>query len=212
MSTGAIVAALSHGTYRKSASGPLAPHHVNEEEREVAALQNALRAKELFYKYDMDRSNQLDRDEVRQMLTDLDWSSPPGTAPFQEEIDFVFKVADIGNKQHIARSEVLYAVMAWELYIKGKAWKKHTEQAINEFQIFDRDQNSRLDCEELRRYLTKVNKYNPVSREEAEWVLHVADRLGDNAISNHKELLMATAAWKVHVERRAARSKVCSIM
>lgn len=214
MSAGAVVAAVNGAARsRRSASGFLAPAPVDEEDRALKTLENQIRAKELFQKYHADRSKYLDRNEVRSMLTDLDWSTPPGTVPRQEEMDFVFKVADLDNKQSIERSEVVYAVMAWDLYIKGKTWRKQAESLMNDFKYYDRQGQGRLSKEELRQYLTKLNRYEPVSEEDADWVLEVADRLGDNAISNHNELLMASAAWQVHSERRAAKtSKACNIM
>lgn len=212
MSAGAVVAVLSNGSYKNGPSGFLAPKHSKTEKQEVLELRNKIRAKELLHQYDTNRSKQLGRDEVCAMLTDLDWSTPPGTLPLQEEIDFVFKVADMDNNQRIDRSEVVYAVMAWELYLKGKSWRKQTENVIKDFQCYDRDGNGKLAKHELHKYLTKLNRYEAVSMSDAEWVLDVADRLGDNAISSHTELLMATAAWQVHMERCAAKTQVCSIM
>lgn len=213
MSAGAVVAAINSAGNRKAPSGFLAPPVVDEEEQTVMAARNQIRAGELFQKYDTDRSKSLDRDQLEVMLTDLDWSTPPGTAPRQEETDFVFKVADMTNKQCISKAETVYAVMAWELYIKGKTWRKQTENIINDFRYYDKQNQGRLSKEELRQYLTKLNRYQRVSDEDADWVLDVADRQGDHAISNHNELLMANAAWRVQMLRRAARtSTTCSVM
>lgn len=213
MTTGAVVAGLLSASHKSSPCGFLKARHVDEEDQATRAIENSIRAKELFLQYDTDRSKFLDRDQIVSMLTDLDWSTPPGTLPNQEEIDFVFKVADLDRKQRIDRSEVVYAVMAWDLYLKGKTWRKQASNVISDFQCYDRQGNGKLDKEELRQYLRKLNRYEPVSLDDAEWVLEVADRLGDNAISNHNELLMATAAWQVHKERESARkSKSCSVM
>jgi len=214
MSAGAIVAALNSGSGRQCGHyGFLAPKQVNEHHREVTAMHAAVRAKELFRRYDVDKSNNLDRDEIHAMLTDLNWTTPPGTPPQQEEIDFVFRVADVNSKQLISRSDILYAIMAFELYVTGKSCKAENERHMEAFNCYDRDCNGNLDKQELHKYLTKINRYEPVSLQEVEWVLQVADRIGDNTISNHVELLMATVAWQVHAQRSlAAKSKSCSIM
>merc|ERR1719408_350226 len=45
-------------------------------------------------KYDTNNSGQLEEDQIRNLLTDIDDSTPRGTPPTDDEFDFVMKVAD----------------------------------------------------------------------------------------------------------------------
>merc|ERR1712113_1206169 len=45
-------------------------------------------------KYDVNKTGKLEEDQVKQLLTDLDDSTPAGTEPSDEELKFIIQGAD----------------------------------------------------------------------------------------------------------------------
>merc|ERR1719171_3478545 len=70
----------------------------------------------VFNKYDKDGSGKMDRDEMKQLLTDTN----DGKEPTEEEISFVFSKADrpSDNDGLIDRIELIKAVSVW--YARGE--------------------------------------------------------------------------------------------
>merc|ERR1719174_1269857 len=50
--------------------------------------------KKVIAQYDTNKSGKLERDQVIKLLTDMDGSTPAGTAPTDDQIDFLLKIAD----------------------------------------------------------------------------------------------------------------------
>lgn len=196
---GAIVGA------RRARCAPTARHHVSparlaefdKELKEIRELNQVMR------KYDTNKSGRLEPDQVKLLLTDLDFSTPPGTPPSNEELNFVMKVADEKcSNGAIDLSELKAAMVAWKSYT---SMRTKMEEAILKF---DQSGTGKLEKPELKEYLKFINEGIPVSDDEVEFVLSQADVFGDGACSQ-TELAMATAAWYAHVEEK---KKACCVI
>mmetsp|Transcript_4368 Transcript_4368/g.7304 ORF Transcript_4368/g.7304 Transcript_4368/m.7304 type:complete len:205 (-) Transcript_4368:43-657(-) len=157
----------------------------------------------LFKKYDTNGSKKLERDQIINLLTDLDAETPSGTKPTDDEVDFILKVADQSGDDCLSRKELEHATQAWHVYTKKRALM---EDKIKEF---DKSGTGKLEKPELKEYLVSLNGGQPVTDEEVEWVFSEADLFGDGAI-RQTELVMATAAWYVHVEKK--KSACCTVL
>jgi len=148
-------------------------------------------------KYDTNKTGKLEEDQIRKLLTDIDDDTPPGTAPTDEEIDFVLKVADQAGDNCLALNELEFAMRAWHIFCKNRS---SMEEAIAKF---DKTGEGTLTRDELKQYLISLNDGLDVLDEEVTWVMEEADLFGDGVIRKI-ELVMATSAWYCHAERKAA--------
>jgi len=64
---------------------------------------------ELFVKYDVDHSNSLPKDELSNLLTELN----EDIIPNEEDIDFIMKQCDISGDGAIQKDEIKAAIMGW---------------------------------------------------------------------------------------------------
>jgi len=165
----------------------------------------------IFLKYDTNRTGRLERDNVTHLLTDFDHSTPAGTPPSQEELDFIFKVCDEADNGAIERDELENAIVTWRTFASQR---EAMEKALEEF---DQSKTGKLNKDELKNYLTSLNHGHHVSDREVDYVMQWADVMGDGNI-NQSELVMATSAWYVHLEgkkkqrRRKQKSTVCTLL
>mmetsp|Transcript_29052 Transcript_29052/g.66819 ORF Transcript_29052/g.66819 Transcript_29052/m.66819 type:complete len:210 (+) Transcript_29052:89-718(+) len=208
----AATAAVAIAVRRSRAARPRPSLQAGSERHEIRTEMHrkdeALRA--IMSAYDTNHSGKLEEDQVRKLLTDLDETSPPGTAPSDEEFKFIMKLADLAGDNCISKNELSYAVRVWRCYTKKR---KLMEDRMAEY---DKSGTGRLSQEELKAYLVALNGGNEVQDKEVEWVLHEADVFGDGEV-NTPELMLATAQWYVHVEREASKthgngSKACSVL
>mmetsp|Transcript_47075 Transcript_47075/g.108782 ORF Transcript_47075/g.108782 Transcript_47075/m.108782 type:complete len:213 (+) Transcript_47075:84-722(+) len=170
----------------------------SREERKHKSLQK------LFQRYDVNKSGKLEEDQVRMLLTDLDNTTPPGTPPTDEELQFVLKVAAPEGDHCLRFEEIEFAMRSWHIYT-GR--RREMEDKILEF---DKSGTGTLSWQELKALLVALNDGNPVENVEVDWVMGEADIFGDGTI--HKtELVMACAAWYQHVEQRQT-SRSCAIL
>lgn len=158
--------------------------------------------KELFDKYDTNKSGKLEEDQVKRLLTDMDSSTPPDTPPSEEELKFVIRLVDKEKDGCVAKDEVLYALRSWAVVTKHRV---DIEKALDEF---DKSKTGKLEPPELKAYLISLNSGIPVTDDEVKWVLSQADIFGDNAC-NRPELIMATCAWYAHINEKAEEKKGC---
>merc|ERR1711959_601013 len=70
----------------------------------------------LLKRYDTNNSGKLEKGQVKNLLTDLDDSTPPGTAPKEEELKFIIKVEDKAGDGCLAFNELEEAVQAWRTF------------------------------------------------------------------------------------------------
>eukprot|EP00746_Dinoflagellata_sp_MGD_P128265 gnl/MRDRNA2_/MRDRNA2_62670_c0_seq1.p1 gnl/MRDRNA2_/MRDRNA2_62670_c0~~gnl/MRDRNA2_/MRDRNA2_62670_c0_seq1.p1 ORF type:complete len:204 (-),score=55.59 gnl/MRDRNA2_/MRDRNA2_62670_c0_seq1:51-662(-) len=184
-------------TSRVHASGA----RLKEFDKELAEIREL---NKVMRKYDTNKSGKLEQDQVKVLLTDLDFSTPPGTPPSDDELKYIMKVADQKcDNGAIDLSELKAAMVAWKSYINLRS---KMEEAILKF---DQSGTGKLEKTELKEYLKHLNDGMPVADDEVDWVLSQADVFGDGACSQ-TELAMATAAWYAHVEEK--KNSCCNIL
>merc|ERR1712046_262414 len=149
----------------------------------------------LMKKYDTNKSGKLEYDQIVKLLTDLDSTTPPGTAPTDEEMEFILKAADQEGDSCLNRDELEYAVKAWSTYTSKR------EEMQAKMEEFDASKSGTLNKEELTAYLTSLNGGTTPAEKEINWVWDEADILGDGQI-NAPELLRATAIWYTYQEKK----------
>eukprot|EP00930_Biecheleria_cincta_P089309 TRINITY_DN7858_c0_g1_i1.p1 TRINITY_DN7858_c0_g1~~TRINITY_DN7858_c0_g1_i1.p1 ORF type:complete len:176 (+),score=35.68 TRINITY_DN7858_c0_g1_i1:46-573(+) len=156
----------------------------------------------ILQKYDSNKSKKLEPDQVKQLLTDMDISTPPGTEPSQEELDWVLKVADVSGDGSIDANELTEAMGCWQTFVDNR---ERLQQVMAKFDV---SKSGTLSKAEVRPYLVELNGGNEVTDEEVDMVFKAADAKGDGVLSL-TELSQATVFWYGHVERR---KECCSIL
>eukprot|EP00747_Dinoflagellata_sp_TGD_P206908 gnl/TRDRNA2_/TRDRNA2_80541_c1_seq1.p1 gnl/TRDRNA2_/TRDRNA2_80541_c1~~gnl/TRDRNA2_/TRDRNA2_80541_c1_seq1.p1 ORF type:complete len:139 (+),score=26.38 gnl/TRDRNA2_/TRDRNA2_80541_c1_seq1:2-418(+) len=137
-------------------------------------------------------------------MTDLDTTSPQGTEPTQEEIQYVLQVADVNNDETLSPGELEYALQAWKIYTEKRGTM---EEKIKEF---DKSGTGGLEKPELKQYLISLNGGQEVTDQEVDWVFEEADIFGDGTI-HATELVKATAAWYSNAEQKEASGGCCTV-
>jgi Ca2+-binding EF-hand superfamily protein len=164
---------------------------------------------ELFKRYDSNDSGKLEREQINAILTDIDFSTPPGTPPTEDELDFIVKVGDRSGDGCIERKEFENALVAWRTYTKQR------EQLEALIKKYDKSGTGKLEKDELKMYLTDCNNGQAPNDAEVEWVMSEADFMGDGAI-RQQEIMMATQSWYAFQNQKAeqeeaAKGSCCSI-
>jgi Ca2+-binding EF-hand superfamily protein len=163
---------------------------------------------ELFKRYDTNNSGKLEREQINAILTDIDFSTPEGTPPTEDELDFIVKVGDRSGDGCIERREFENALIAWRTYTKER---EKLEELIKKY---DHSGTGKLEKPELKSYLTDLNQGKEPTDDEVEWVMSEADFMGDGAIRT-QEIMMATQSWynfqQKKEEEQKANSACCSI-
>jgi|EP00670_Eutreptiella_braarudii_P005237 Ca2+-binding EF-hand superfamily protein len=78
---------------------------------------NKAQVEVVFKKYDTNNSGRLERDQVRNLLTDLNDKNPPSEA----ELNWVMSQADISQDGTLRKPEIMHAVTAWYTHVEEKA-------------------------------------------------------------------------------------------
>lgn len=194
----AAVVVLRHR--RNAGGGTIAPTPVSDAEQrrlDAAYKEYELKVKmrSIMRRYDKNSSNKLEPDQVKKLLTDLDISTPPGTEPSQEELDWVLKVADHSGDGSIDADELSEAMACWKTFVENRQCLEETMAK------FDVSKNGNLSKDEVKPYLVELNGGKDVTDEEVNMVFKAADVKGDGVLSL-TELSMATVLWYGHVERK----------
>lgn len=194
---GAIVAARRN---RGGGHGFVAtPVSAAEQKRRDAAYkeyQHKVRLNKIIRKFDANKSGKLEKEQVMALLTETDSSTPPGTAPSEEEVNWILRCADKAGDGCIEASEVEEAIGCWRTFTEKRAeWDEKLEK-------YDTSKTGSLSKEEIRQYLNDLNGGKPVTDAELDMVFQDADVLGDGKISK-LELSRATALWYTYVERKS---------
>eukprot|EP00927_Polykrikos_kofoidii_P070242 TRINITY_DN6629_c0_g1_i1.p1 TRINITY_DN6629_c0_g1~~TRINITY_DN6629_c0_g1_i1.p1 ORF type:complete len:216 (-),score=51.52 TRINITY_DN6629_c0_g1_i1:92-739(-) len=159
----------------------------------------------LFEKYDADSSGGLERPDIIRLLTDMDSSTPPGTEPTTEEVDWVIKTADKQGDGCIDKNELKEALTCWA------TWMQKRSEIEEAFVKFDTSNSGTLNREEVRKYLIHLNDGGPVSDAEVDMIMTEADVDQTGELDNKIELMRATANWYGHVEKKP-KSTTCAIL
>jgi len=168
---------------------------VEEMQREV---KEARALDKVLHKYDTNKSGRLETEQVRKLLTDMDYTTAANTPPSEEELEFIMVYAmkradrpDEGLDKH----EVKAAIIEWKLYLKKKveldAW----------LEKYDKSQTGKLERPEVKEFLQSLNGGLEVTDEEVDWVMSKGDVVKDDALTK-PELLRAVMAWYVIVEKK----------
>eukprot|EP01065_Artemidia_motanka_P037278 TRINITY_DN4569_c0_g1_i1.p1 TRINITY_DN4569_c0_g1~~TRINITY_DN4569_c0_g1_i1.p1 ORF type:complete len:228 (+),score=49.22 TRINITY_DN4569_c0_g1_i1:69-686(+) len=200
---GAIHAGLSHRRKRQQQAGA---------RRRRAAQEHWKRQKEInerldiiFKKYDTDQSGRLDREQVANIMTDLDGSTPPGTRPPEEEIDYIMHES-AGTDSEVSREELSQMIALWASYVKEKqivedSWDRH-----------DTDRSGTLGREQLRTLLIELNEGEDVPLEEVDFLMGLfdADKSGD---LKRVEATRAVHCWYIAHEEKEEEpgSRCCTV-
>jgi hypothetical protein len=172
-----------------------------------AEMDKRVKLTELFKRYDTNNSGKLEKDQINAILTDIDFSTPPGTPPTEDELEFIIKVGDRSGDGCIERKEFENSLIAWRTYTKQRT---QLEELIKKY---DKSGTGKLEKDELKSYLTDVNNGVPPSDKEVDWVMSEADFMGDGAI-RMQEIMMATQSWYNYQQSRedavaASKSSSC---
>lgn len=201
---GAIVAARRiNGGYARP---PLFYENISDERYEELRrqLKRTVFINKILARYDTNSSGKLERNQVEKLLGDIDSSTPKGTPPKPEEIDFILKVANQDGDDCLSGDELIVALRKWNTYLEKR------EMMHAKLQEFDISKTGTLEKPELKAYLTSLNGGKPVDDKEVDWVLSEADAFGDGTI-NAQEMVLATSAWYLHVEEKNNRCCGCCI-
>eukprot|EP00931_Biecheleriopsis_adriatica_P110104 TRINITY_DN84388_c0_g1_i1.p1 TRINITY_DN84388_c0_g1~~TRINITY_DN84388_c0_g1_i1.p1 ORF type:complete len:206 (-),score=59.87 TRINITY_DN84388_c0_g1_i1:124-741(-) len=205
MAAGAAVAV--HRRRRDITSRP-DPLEISDERKKAIDKLHELTVQ--LKKYDQNKSGKLERDEVSKLLTDLDHSTPAGTPPTEEELNFIMAVADDSGDGSLQRKELENAIKSWSLYTSKRA---ELEKALKQF---DTSGSGALERNELQEYLKSLNGGKPVSDEEVDWVMEEADVMkeqGGKERITQTELLIASTLWYGHIEKKKKqKSSTCSLL
>jgi Ca2+-binding EF-hand superfamily protein len=176
---------------------------------EVEAENYRKKCRKILQQYDTDNSGKLSKDQMIKLLTDLDSSTPAGTPPSEEELEFVIKSADYTGSflgfadGSIDAEEIESAIVAWQTYTSKRS-------EIDEvFAKFDVSKTGQLDKTELKNYLTALNGNIPVSDAEVDWVMKISD-LSQTGQLNKPEVLRATAEWYVYI-KKGKKTGCCAV-
>lgn len=160
---------------------------------------------------DRNQSGKLEKDEIKIVLTEVDFTTPRGTPPTAEEIDFILKIGDRNGDGCIDKAELKNALICWKRYIQDRVDMETT------LKKYDTSGSGKLEKEELKAYLTDLNDGIEPLDSEVDWVMSEADGMRggkeDGALET-QELIMATQSWywmEVKKDEQVKSSACCSI-
>jgi len=143
--------------------------------------------------YDTNKSGKLERDQVIKLLTDMDTSTPPGTPPSEEQLEFLLKVADKSGEGSINSGELEELMGCWHTFTENRG---EFEEKLKQYDVSN---TGSLSKEEVKAYLTDLNGGKEVEDSEVDLVMKEADIEGNGVLSKI-ELQKATALWYGYVE------------
>ncbi|CAK0901092.1 unnamed protein product [Prorocentrum cordatum] len=160
--------------------------------------QHKVRLNRLIAKFDHDRNRKLEKDQLIELLTAIDSSTPEGTTPSEEEVNFVIRSADKSNDGCISADELEDAMCVWMTYMD------HREDWDELLKKHGKNDAGTLTREECKQYLKDLNGGRDVEEYELDMVMIEAEVNGSGVITKMK-LRSATAVWYGHVERQHTR-------
>eukprot|EP00434_Breviolum_minutum_P024894 symbB.v1.2.021986.t1/scaffold1899.1/size238565/22 len=208
MPVGNVAAIIAARRTRRNSKGLLpTPVSVAEQRRREAALTEYARKvklRNIIRAYDTNKSGKLERDQVVKLLTDTDSSTPPGTMPSEDQVDFLLKLYDKAGDHAINLNELEDLLTCWHVYIE------HRDLFEEKLKKYDVSNTGKLSKEELKAYLTDLNGGIEVQDTEVDWVMKEGDIMGDGEL-NKMELWRASALWFSHVEKQKSND-CCTVL
>ncbi|CAK8995400.1 unnamed protein product [Durusdinium trenchii] len=207
MPVGNVAAIIAARRARRHSKGfrptPVSSAEQRRLQAAIAERNRKVKLMKIIRTYDTNQSGKLERDQIVKLLTDTDSSTPPGTPPSADQVDFLLKLYDKAGDQSIELGELEELLTCWHTYTE------HRELFESKLEKFDISKTGKLSQEELKAYLTDLNGGIEVEDSEVEWVMKEGDVLGDGQL-NKMELWRATALWFSHVEKQ--KSNDCCII
>jgi len=144
----------------------------------------------LMKKYDVNESGDLDRSQLKQLMTDYNNKVEPN----EEEVSFVLKMADARSTGSVSdENEIKEAVSAW------KGLQRDMDLINARYEHYDNNQSGMLEKGQLKVLLQDLNEGIPPTKAEVEWVLAAADKSESGGV-DHDELRAAIAIDLVHAD------------
>ena len=144
------------------------PVSAAEQKRQEAAwreYQRKVKLNKIIKAYDTNKTGKLERGQVVKLLTDTDSSTPPGTPPSEDQVDFLLKCYDKAGDDSIEVSELEELLSCWHTFTE------HRQLFESKLEKYDVSKTGKLSKEELKQYLTDLNGGMEVEDAEADWVM-----------------------------------------
>lgn len=168
----------------------------------------------LMEKYDKNNNKKLEREELIELLTEADDSTPPGTPPSDEEVAWILRVADKPKRGQAADGCIDLFEMDDALACFGtlKDVREELESNLEKY-VRDQPDKSQFPVIHLKAFMADLTGGGEVSQADQANVLKwVSDEWKKNAKAEFipvKELLPATALW--YSENKPAQSTCCVV-
>jgi len=203
--------AASNASQRQQAS-------VKRMEAQKKAMEHKKENVELMQKFDANGNKKLERSELIALLTEADDSTPPGTPPSDEEVEWILRVADKPKRGEAADGCIDLFEMDDALTCFGtlKDVREELEAALDKY-IRDpanpHVKKENFPLKKLGEFLSELNGGTEVTNvDQANVLKWCSDEFKKNAKAQHipvKELLPATALW--YSENKPPDSKCCVV-
>lgn len=174
----------------------------------MKCIAEAQRLKNIMKKYDADHSGKLERNELSQLLMDMDFSTKNPGLPSEDELNLIIAVSDPKHASEgcIDLGHLKPALQEWTGYLKER---DSLQNALHEYDVSG---TGKLEPPELKEYLKGMNGNKQVSDEDVDWVLSTADISGDGACSSTSELYLATKSWLQRKDLLKHGGQCCIVM
>eukprot|EP00933_Yihiella_yeosuensis_P008703 TRINITY_DN114297_c0_g1_i1.p1 TRINITY_DN114297_c0_g1~~TRINITY_DN114297_c0_g1_i1.p1 ORF type:complete len:207 (-),score=39.38 TRINITY_DN114297_c0_g1_i1:209-808(-) len=196
-------AAVAVHRRRRGSATPFSSADAKRADAATAEYKHKVHLNKILKAYDKSKTKRLERNELIKLMTNIDTQTPKGTAPSDEEVDYVMKTCDQDESGAIDVDEIGEVLSVWMTYCSTR------EELAQKLEKYDVSKTGGLSKEELKAYLIDLNGGYQVTDEEVEMVFQQADVLGNGTITKI-EIQKATAVWYAHVEHN--KSKFCSIL
>mmetsp|Transcript_39142 Transcript_39142/g.104939 ORF Transcript_39142/g.104939 Transcript_39142/m.104939 type:complete len:208 (-) Transcript_39142:271-894(-) len=206
MAAAAAVSVAKRGQMGGRDLCPLTPMSDADRKRQDQAwkeYEHKVRMNKLIKLYDTNHTNKLEKEQLMELLTAIDSSTPAGTQPTEEEVDYVVRSADRQGDGCIDAGELGAALSAWMTYTQ------HRQEWDEKLRKYDVNESGALSRDEVNEYLKDLNGGKEVKQQELDMVMAAANLTNGEEISK-MELSKATAVWYGYVERKK-RSRFCII-
>jgi len=190
-------------SFSKSFTGP----KLSKEEKSRLRIEAQIESgQEIIQQYDETGSGSLKRQEVMKLLSDQNtWQGRPVS---EDELNYVFKIADMDGDQRIKATEMAALLSCWDNY-------KNCRKEIDEhFLKHDPTHTGRLNQNQLRNLLTEMNGGVRATDEELEWIMKQASQkfiITKPEYITKPELRRVLALWKDKQSQRGPDVSSCSV-
>ena len=175
MSVGAVLAARGGAGAVSTSTGMFgsrSTRYTYGYERHETAVRECQRKARLHFMikdYDEHGKGKLSRSQLVQLLTDTDSSTPPGTPPTEEQIEFLLKLCEVEKDGCISTKQLEELLSCWYTFTE----KRHVFDS--KIEKYDVSKDGKLSKEELKAYLTELNGGHEVVQADVDWVMKASD-------------------------------------